>query len=688
MILFIDCYDSFSYNLTHLIESACPSEISVVHHDKISAAQIADLLPSLDAIVIGPGPGDPHNASDRGVIADLWELVKKHPVPVFGVCFGYQSLVLAFGGIVHRMDPPRHGRVSQIRHNSQLFTGIDQDYEVVRYHSLCAEVNPDSSLVCSATALNDGIEMAAEHTSLPFFGVQFHPESVKSTFGKQLFANFWDIAHEYNTQNRKITPATIPRSLTVNYESLCQNPNQQASGDAIDLNINELELQLSWKDIAASLSPNFVFLKSAAFPGEWSIFGVLEPSKTVHIRSKNEFVYEGFLHDAPYVSKKGNIWEHTAQFMSPKMMPSQQAADLHQKFGLPFLGGIVGYVTYEGACLHTVNSGIPAESGMNSDVSFVYINKSLIMNESTGKIYAVGPQQWTHEIAHQLHAVGGHSKPEDQAFEYSFRSTEFPSYADKFDKCISKLLSGDSYELCLTTQADLEFKHDLSPFEVFVRLVEKNPAPYCSFMDFDDQLIASSPERFMAWDNAQCEFRPIKGTVKKGRGMTLEKATEILKTDKEQAENLMIVDLIRHDIGHLLHDVTTPQLMGVEEYHSVYQLVTSVLGHFSPESSITGIDVLSQSLPPGSMTGAPKQRSCQILNEIEDKPRGLYSGVQGYWGIDNRGDWSVIIRSLYKRRDDPAWHLGAGGGITILSTPKAEFEEMETKMDSVSDAFK
>lgn len=685
MILFIDCYDSFSYNLTHLIESACPSEISVVHHDKISAAQIADLLPNLDAIVIGPGPGDPHNASDRGVIADLWELVKNNPIPVFGVCFGYQSLVLAFDGIVRRMNPPRHGRVSKIKHNSQLFRGIEQNYEVVRYHSLCAEVNPDSGLVCSATAVNDGVEMAAEHTSLPFYGVQFHPESVKSTFGKQLFCNFWDAASHYNAQHRKVIPASIPKSLTVNYQSLC-SLSEPVSSDAVDLTVKELDLQLSWRKIAASLSPNFVFLKSAAVPGEWSIFGVLEPSKTVHIRSKNEFVYEGFLHEAPYVTKKGNIWEHTAQFMAPKIIPQQQAHDLHQKYGLPFLGGIVGYVTYEGACLHTVNNGAPVESGMNSDVSFVYISKSLIMNESTGKIFAVGPEQWTNEISNQLQVLD-HPKSKE-SFEYSFKTIDYPNYAKKFDSCISKLLSGDSYELCLTTQAELKFKHDISPFEVFVRLVENNPAPYCSFMDFDDQLIASSPERFMAWDNSQCEFRPIKGTVKKGGDMTLEKATEILKTDKEQAENLMIVDLIRHDIGHLLQDVTTPQLMGIEEYHSVYQLVTSVVGHFSPDSSITGIDVLSQSLPPGSMTGAPKQRSCEILNDIENEPRGLYSGVQGYWGIDNRGDWSVIIRSLFKKREDSGWRLGAGGGITVLSTSEAEFEEMETKMSSVLNAFK
>jgi len=216
----------------------------------------------------------------------------------------------------------------------------------------------------------------------------------------------------------------------------------------------------------------------------------------------------------------------------------------------------------------------------------------------------------------------------------------------------------------------------------------------------------------------------MKGTVRKSPEVsTLEQATALLDIPKEKAENLMIVDLVRHDLHGVCGsgNVSVPRLMVVEEYKSVFQMISVVQGQIPPPYSselkkylseteienaertrYTGLDVLAASLPPGSMTGAPKKRSCEILQEIEGgKERGLYSGVVGYMDVRGRGDWSVTIRCMFKWDDEDSvqvteegevraetWHVGAGGAVTALSTPVGEREEMLTKLSGTLGLFR
>ncbi|KAK8113089.1 Aminodeoxychorismate synthase [Apiospora sp. TS-2023a] len=219
-------------------------------------------------------------------------------------------------------------------------------------------------------------------------------------------------------------------------------------------------------------------------------------------------------------------------------------------------------------------------------------------------------------------------------------------------------------------------------------------------------------------------MRPMKGTVRKsGAVAMLAQAEQILHVPKEEAENLMIVDLVRHDLHSVCGPgrVTVPQLLKVEEYASVFQMISVVEGQLpatvsSPSNNdknvvdttttttssrmnhYTGLDVLAASLPPGSMTGAPKKRSCEILQGIEGGShhgeRSLYSGVVGYMDATGRGDWSVTIRSLFRWDDETTtpppnqpdgpetevWRIGAGGAVTALSTPEGETEEMLVKL--------
>ena len=201
--------------------------------------------------------------------------------------------------------------------------------------------------------------------------------------------------------------------------------------------------------------------------------------------------------------------------------------------------------------------------------------------------------------------------------------------------------------------------------------------------------------------NKIVELRPIKGTVKNTDDVTMELATKILKTPKEMGENLMIVDLIRHDLYQFTDNVKVSQLMTVEEYTTVFQLVSVIQGKLYKQG-YHGIDLLHRSLPPGSMTGAPKKRSVELLQDIEAMQenfvggrRGIYSGVVGYWSITDDSDWSVIIRSVFHYNDDKEnndqtklYRIGAGGAITVLSDQEGEWDEMVLKLTSALQAFK
>ena len=239
-------------------------------------------------------------------------------------------------------------------------------------------------------------------------------------------------------------------------------------------------------------------------------------------------------------------------------------------------------------------------------------------------------------------------------------------------------------------------------------------------------LVSSSPERFFSWKNDYDrgtevnkdfikvgQLRPIKGTLRKREGLTRDQAQELLNDPKELGENLMIVDLIRHDLySHCDSDnnnndcstmakvtnVRVPKLMIMEEYKTAYQLVSVIeCDILSPTNHLAsrvsrGFQILSTSLPPGSMTGAPKKRSVQLLqNDLESSygQRGIYSGVFGYWSMDDQADWSVVIRSMFSYdKGLKDWRIGAGGAITVLSTDIGEWEEMNVKLDSILQIFK
>ncbi|UKZ72818.1 hypothetical protein TrVFT333_000455 [Trichoderma virens FT-333] len=328
---------------------------------------------------------------------------------------------------------------------------------------------------------------------------------------------------------------------------------------------------------------------------------------------------------------------------------------------------------------------------------------------------------------------------QEPAGRLRFKTPKPAKYDDDVRQCQDSIAEGQSYELCLTAQTTMtrppgnDVPHHLqpkltngttngtnngaasswpsdeasrhgTPWQIYRTLRARQPAPFGSFIRLAGAtILSSSPERFLAHDaKGLCSMRPMKGTVRKSEAVsTLAQAEKLLHIPKEEAENLMIVDLVRHDLYGVCgaRSVTVPDLLKVEEYSSVFQMITVVNGQL-PSRGTNGLDVLAAALP-GSMTGAPKKRSCEILRTIEPSERSIYSGVVGFLDARGHGDWSVTIRTMFRWDDEKAppegpgetqprevWRIGAGGAVTILSTPEGETEEMFTKLCGPLGVFK
>ncbi|MGV8876151.1 MAG: anthranilate synthase component I family protein [Rhodoglobus sp.] len=271
-----------------------------------------------------------------------------------------------------------------------------------------------------------------------------------------------------------------------------------------------------------------------------------------------------------------------------------------------------------------------------------------------------------------------HPQPADRTPVATWRDSD-ERYLELIARCQHSIMEGDAYQLCLTTSVRIEPAPDA--LTTYLRLRLANPSHHGGFIQVGTTtLLSSSPEQFLAISaSRQVVTKPIKGTRRRDADPKTDDRLrkELLASDKERAENLMIVDLMRNDLGRVceLGSVTVPSLFAVESYATVHQLVSCVSGQL--RSDVTAIDAIEATFPAGSMTGAPKRSATDILDTLEAAPRGLYSGVFGYVGLDGAVDLAMVIRSIVM--DDSGATIGAGGGITALSVPSEELAEVKLK---------
>ena len=395
---------------------------------------------------------------------------------------------------------------------------------------------------------------------------------------------------------------------------------------------------------------------------------------------------------------------------APRVHPDAAAAT-----GLPagLRGGYVGYFGYEARAAMGLEHGypvpgyLPAHEAPTPDSLWLPAVRYLVHEHArpgaAARSWLVGDESWC-EAAEQLLSVAltpalntaGECASENAPVNAPVNAPElaelllFPApaaeaYMDAVRASQHEIYEGNSYEVCLTAQTNARIPNP-SPelfFELYRRQRAHNSAPYAAYLRCGDfSVLSSSPERFLSVDtHRNAQTKPIKGTVP--RGATPEEdaaAAAWLRTDeKTRAENLMIVDLLRNDLSLVSepHTVRVPVLMGVESYSTVHQLVSTVSSRL--REGVSAVAAARACFPGGSMTGAPKPSTMQIIEGLEGRARGVYSGALGFVSTDGSANLSIVIRTLVAH-DEGTVTLAAGGAIVADSDPTAEYEEMLTKL--------
>jgi para-aminobenzoate synthetase len=343
-----------------------------------------------------------------------------------------------------------------------------------------------------------------------------------------------------------------------------------------------------------------------------------------------------------------------------------------------FIGGYVGYLGYPS---NKHRSPFP-------DAYLLRVDRFLAIDHLENRLWIVScgePDQETEGRLAALKDCPPISLP-SAPVEFTL-ATGREDYLRLIADCKARIAAGESYEICLTNQ--LRVRTGISPLAYYENLRRLNPAPHSAYLHFDDIDVAcSSPERFLRIDTAgNIESRPIKGTIRRGATPEEDAAlrASLACSEKNRAENLMIVDLTRNDLARVSvpGSVHVPQMMQVETYATVHQLVSTIAGRLAPGATV--IDAIRAAFPGGSMTGAPKLRTMEILDELEPEARGIYSGSIGYIGYNGATDLNIVIRTAVFHHGVAS--IGVGGAIVYQSQPEDEWDEMLLKAQAPLRAF-
>lgn len=367
---------------------------------------------------------------------------------------------------------------------------------------------------------------------------------------------------------------------------------------------------------------------------------------------------------------------------------------------LPLLSGAIGYFSYDyGRKLQGVISRHPAQVDV-PDCVLIFYDNFIIEDHKTHTLTLIAngngqtPEcgmEYLETLIREARDTDTVSCPQDHytlGSELADFTADFSreDYMAAIDRMIRYIIEGDIYVVNMTQQ--LQIQSTMPPWEMFTSLREQNPSPFGGFLNYDDfQIVCASPERFLQMKKQHIQTRPIKGTRKRGSTPEEDQVLyqELADSKKDQSELLMIVDLERNDLNRVCTpgSVKVTELFQVETYATVFHLISNIEGELRPDLNVA--DLIEATFPGGSITGAPKLRAMELIDEQEHHRRNIYTGSLGYISLNGDCDFNIIIRTtLYQ---NGVYYLGVGGGITYESDLEFEYEETLQKAKALLQAL-
>lgn len=727
--LLVDNHDSFTWNLVHDLIRVNGVEPVVVPNDWDRwQAEGEEILDRVDNVVISPGPGTPLEPGDVGIGPAVIDGAVRRQLPVLGICLGHQLIAHLQGAAVERAAEPVHGRISQITHDGKgVFQGIPSPFEAVRYHSLAVTDVPPNLTVNARSG--DGTVMGVSVPGKLLWGVQFHPESVKTGHGPEILANFAEITRRQGPV-RRVRDRVVPLTLPTTAGEKDATDTRRLSGDLFRTLFRgrDAATTVVWLDGNAPGDPRARFSVMGAADGRHA--GPSAATATADVAAGTVTVTRGGTTEV----LNGDVLDWLeADLARWNIRGGGLDEDLAGEPPFGFRLGWIGYLGYGVKAQCCPGEGgpnsHPADAGTGPDAAFVFLDRAVVIDHDRAEAHLLtldrpvarnaGPwasadeTAWSETTAAVVRRLvaGRDTGPGQGTVEGSVPGTvegsvpgsrgvsvrvrpelhDREDYTGKIRRIRELIAEGETYEACLTTVLEVTAEEvsvdgtvrsgHSACFDIYTALRAASPAPFGAYLQLPGVTVMStSPERFLRVDaDGTVTSSPIKGTRPTGdtEEEDLRIRAELQHSEKDRAENLMIVDLVRHDLGRVADpgSVHVPELFSVESYATVHQLVSTVTARLGDGAG--GLDAVRAAFPPGSMTGAPKERTMRILEELEDSPRGIYSGALGWFSLDGALDLSVVIRTLVCAGGRLTY--GVGGAVVAQSDPDAEYEETVVK---------
>ncbi|QNU66254.1 chorismate-binding protein [Ruminiclostridium herbifermentans] len=698
-ILLIDNYDSFTFNVyQYLLELG--NDVYCVRNDAISLEKIQELSP--DAIFLSPGPGTP---SEAGICIDV---IKRFAgdISIFGICLGHQAIGEAFGGKIIHANSLFHGKMSRITtFDKGIMSEFKEGFIATRYHSLVVDRDTLPECFDITCETEDGQIMGIKHKKYNIEGVQFHPESVMTEKGKDMLKTYLDRTRKYirNFENLNVGENFC---IEKKEKAIQATAFKEVIQSAVKLKTDQNAFEILKKIQFSFGEKNSCILDSVDGPvedcgssyiGVFPKFEIIIKDKKMLIDSKNDEIKNLFINNFSDMYDSANnvfcLGDKKFSDIYPIIKSMFKTVRKHD-FNLNISQGLIGYFSYdyfryiekvEKKNIDVLNlpdvhlcyfSTIIHVLKDSSDLIIVsnYLDDECYANEQ--KLLDVLPSEiiYPDEIpSGDILSITSNMKKED--------------FIAKVEKAKKYIYEGDIFQVQIGRRLCINKK--IEPLRLYKKLREMNPSPYMFYWNAGEyQIISNSPELQLRVEDLNVKIRPIAGTSK-GKGVNEEEKekllNELVNDAKEQAEHIMLVDLARNDIGRVATagTVKVSKLMRAEEFSHVFHLISNVEGNISKDSNT--MELFESTFPAGTLSGAPKVRALEIIEELEDEQRGPYGGAFGIFDFNGNAITSIIIRSVLRKGDN--LYLQASAGIVADSIPESEWNEIEHKTAAIKEAL-
>ncbi|CEG24255.1 Anthranilate synthase component 1 [Planococcus massiliensis] len=354
--------------------------------------------------------------------------------------------------------------------------------------------------------------------------------------------------------------------------------------------------------------------------------------------------------------------------------------------GIPFTGGALGYIGYDAIQAYEPIEAAKENSLEMPDIHLHLYETIIVFDHVKNDVTIISFENKIEEVEQQLLAPKTEEARETQAPLAFASKTDAAAFRAQVAKAKEHIRRGDVFQLILSQR--LSAAYEGSAFDLYRKLRKQNPSPYQFYIDFEDYgVVGASPESLLTIRGGQMVTNPIAGTRRRGRTEEEDQllAEELANDEKERAEHQMLVDLSRNDVGRVaaIGSVKIPKYMAIEKYQHVMHIVSEVTGNLN--EAMHPLDALVSCLPAGTVSGAPKVRAMQLIQQYEEERRGVYGGAIGYIGFNGNLDVALAIRTFVIK--DRFVHVQAGAGIVYDSDPQAEYEETLHKARSLTEVF-